>query len=80
MSSPRKPRMSSSERRAVTWPRKGVNGEEAFRAWSKVIPRVLSRAVKASSLGRKIVAFREVLLNVLLMPVICTTHRRVFTV
>lgn len=41
--------------------------------WLVVRPRLLDRASKASFLGRKIVAFRSVLLKVVAKPVICET-------
>lgn len=51
-----------------------MKDEVLFRTWSRLRPRPPSREVKASFLGRKMVAFREVLLNVLAKPVICAAH------
>ena len=48
-----------------------MKGEELLNTWFAVRPRLAKRVLKASFLGRKMVAFRAVLFNVVARPVTC---------
>ncbi len=48
-----------------------MKGEDVLSTWFAVKPRLAKRLLKASFLGRNMVAFRAVLLNVVDRPVTC---------